>query len=113
MTATALDSNDRWMAAGAWVGWACGGPLVPLVLLAVSWSKRDSLARRHALAATVMWAVALAIWLPVLTVGVFLRPSDPAVYAVVVAVGLGLGTLGLSVAGAILALRSPLVAQAA
>jgi hypothetical protein len=78
------------------------------MLLGVSWSKRASLARQHALAATVMWAAALAVWLPVFFFGIVVRGDDPATGAVIVAVALGAATLVVSIVGVVTALRAPL-----
>jgi len=103
----AVDMTDRRMAATAWAGWACGGPVVPGAVLAMSWSKRESLARRHALAAVAMWAVALAVWLPVFVFGVALRSDDPAPATVITAVALGVVTLAASIVGVTLALLAP------
>lgn len=105
----AIDANDRWMAAASWVGWACGGPILPVVILAVSWPQRESLARRHALLASVVYVVTLAVWLPVFLFGILLRPESPAPVAVIVGVALTVGMLVVSLVGVVVALRSPLV----
>lgn len=62
--ATALDRSDRTQALVAWAGPLCAGPVVPAVMLAVNWSKRDSLARRQAMLATIMWVAVLTIYVP-------------------------------------------------
>ena len=49
----AEDDNDRWLALAVWAGLCFGGPLVAVVVLALRWSDRASLARRHAVAAIV------------------------------------------------------------
>ena len=42
----------------------CGGPIIPAIVLALNWSKPQSLARRQAMIATIMWVVVLAIYVP-------------------------------------------------
>ncbi len=60
----ALDKNDRTQALIAWAGVFCGGPLIPLVILALNWTKPESLARRQAILASIMMGVILLIYVP-------------------------------------------------
>lgn len=83
-----------------------------MLLLVLSWSRRESLARSHALVPTVMWIVALAVWLSVFVFGILFRLDDPAPAASVVAVVLDVATLAVSIGGVIAALRSPVGATA-
>lgn len=103
----ALDSNDRWMAAVAWAGWLFGGPLLPVVVLAVSWSNRESLARLHSTVASIVWIVAVLVWLPVLAFGIVMQADDPDPLAVLMAVFLGVAMVILSIVGGVVALRAP------
>lgn len=61
---TAMDQSDRTQALVAWAGPLCAGPIVPAVILALNWSKRDSLARRQAMLATIMWVAVLSVYVP-------------------------------------------------
>lgn len=67
-----LEPDSAWIAAACWLGALITGPIVPGVVLVMSWNARGSLVRRHALAATVMWSVLLAVYLPVFLFGMFL-----------------------------------------
>lgn len=93
----------------AWSGLVVMGPVPPVVVLIVSWSKRGSAARRHALAAVVMWVVILAVYLPVWVVGVMMHLDRPETYAIVVAVVCFVVTLCISTVGALLAWRMPVI----
>lgn len=82
MQVQALDNNDRYMAAASWAGLLCGGPVLPLVILAVSWSKPESLARRHALLASLMWAAVLVVYVPVVIRMALVGEPDALFFAV-------------------------------
>jgi hypothetical protein len=99
--------GDHWAAVAAWLGWICGGPLIPLVVLGASWSNRESLAWRHARAACVMWAVLLGVWIPAYWLAQRGRPEDDLSSGTT---WLGLAMLTClataSIVGAVVALRS-------
>jgi hypothetical protein len=67
-----LAADSAWTAAACWLGGLFTGPVVPGVVLVMSWRARGSLVRRHALAATVMWSALLAVYLPVFLFAMFL-----------------------------------------
>lgn len=106
MRATALDEGDRRTAAIVWAGLFAGGPLLPLVLLVVSWSRSGSLTKRHAAAACAMHLVALGIWVPVVFSQLMLTTDDPPVWVFALAGALFLTMLLCSIAGLVLALRA-------
>jgi hypothetical protein len=101
----ALDSNDRYLAVAAWAGLFCGGPILPLVILAARWSTPASLARQHALVASVMWAVVLVVYVPLVVRMALVGEPDGlffAVWGAVVAI-----VVVMSGVGALWALRAP------
>jgi hypothetical protein len=62
-----------------------------MVLLIITWKNRGSLTRRHALAATLLWAVLLAIYVPVFAFGWFVpafNGNSPDTWAVATTVAL-------------------------
>lgn len=71
MSETSIADNP-WAAAACWAGAPFSGGLVPVALLIITWKNRGSLTRRHALAATLVWAVLLAIYLPAFLFGWFI-----------------------------------------
>ncbi len=83
---------------------------MPGVLLAVNWKQRESLARRHALFACLMWCVVIVLYAPV-TVWAFAFGGPRAVFWAVYVVAVA-GTLCLSTVGLVLALRAPIVPSA-
>lgn len=105
----ALDDKDRLQAAGAWCGLVLGGIVISVVILALNWSRRDSLARAHAVVATWMWVGVLAVYVPIsIRLAVVGEPDSVffmgwAVAAVVVVTS--------SVMGIVLALRAPMAAS--
>ncbi len=110
----ALNNEDRVMAIVAWGGIFVMGPLVPAVILAMNWRRRESLARRHALWATILNVAILAVWLP-LVLPLFLDPFDPNgfdSFARIWLIGLVLTVFGItaSAVGFVLALRTPVAA---
>lgn len=107
MKAMALDESDRRTAAVVWAGLFAGGPLLPVVLLVVSWSRVGSLTKRHAVAACCMHLAALLIWVPVVVSQLMLTTDDPPVWVFVLAGVLFLTMVLCSVAGLVLALRAP------
>ena len=111
MKATALDEGDRRTAAVVWAGLIAGGPLLPLVLLVVSWSRVGSLTKRHAIAACSLWLATLGIWAPVVVSQLMLTTDDPPVWVFALAGALFLTMLLCSVAGLVLALRAPLATR--
>jgi len=106
----ALDESDKWQAAGAWGGVVVGGPVVPIVILVLNWSRRDSLARAHAKVATIVWLVALALYLPMLVRMFSNRFTPDAGFFVVLLLVLVI-TWGSAIVGAVKAFRSPVAAQ--
>ncbi len=96
-------AENPWAAGVCWIGAPFGG-LIPVVLLAVTWGDRVSLVRRHALAATALWCVLIAIYLPAFVFGLFIpafnRESPPswaiAVVAGVVVVSWAATVIGVS-----------------
>lgn len=84
-------ADNRWAAAACWAGAPFSGGLVPMVLLIITWKYRGSLTRRHALAATMLWAVLLAIYLPVFLFGWFIpgfNGNNPDALAVAIVLAL-------------------------
>ena len=102
-------ADSPWAAAASWVGAPFSGGLVPLVLLIVTWKDRGSLTRRHALAATALWAVLMAIYIPTFFLGMFLpafQGEPPRTWAIAVAVAFFVISWGAAVVGAAVVLRS-------
>ncbi len=64
--------NNPWAAAACWAAAPFSGGMAPAIFLIVTWKERGSLTRRHALAATVLWAGLIATYLPVFFIGFFL-----------------------------------------
>ena len=91
-----------------WSGIFCGGFLIPVVLLAINWSKIDSLARHHALIATVMWCVVLAVYVPASFWMVFVSRGPTALFWIIWVVAVTV-TLGMSAVNAIRAWRAPVL----
>ena len=60
-------SHDRWLAAAAWWSFLVLGPFGAPVILACTWRKRGSAARRHAAAATIVDLAVFVCILPVLS----------------------------------------------
>jgi hypothetical protein len=107
----ALDESDKWQAAGAWAGIFVGGPIVPIVILALNWSKTGSLARRHAKVATIIWVVVLAVYVP-MVLRIFTSPGAPdAAFFVVLAIVVVV-TWGSAIVGVVQALRAPVAPPA-
>lgn len=82
-------ADNPWAAAASWVGAPFSGGLLPLGLLLATWYDRGSLTRRHALAATALWAVLMAVYIPVFLLGMLLpafRGEPPRTWAIAVAV---------------------------
>ena len=101
----AEDDNDRWLALAVWAGLCVGGPLIAVAVVALKWSDRASLARRHAVAALWMYGAVLVVYVPVvLWVFGFRGPMAAfwVVWGLAVAVVLVVTTLGV-----VGALRSP------
>lgn len=102
-------ADNPWAAAASWVGAPFSGGLVPLVLLIITWKDRGSLTRRHALAATELWAVLMAIYIPTFFLGMFLpafQGEPPSTWAIAVAVAFFVIAWGAAVVGAAVVLRS-------
>src|SRR5690606_6518871 len=102
-------ADNPWAAAACWVGAPFSGGLVPLVLLIVTWKDRGSLARRHALAATALWAVLMAIYIPVFFLGMLLpafQGEPPRTWAIAVAVAFFVISWGAAVVGVAVVFRS-------
>ena len=102
-------ADNPWAAAACWVGALFSGGLVPLILLIVTWKDRGSLTRRHALAATALWAVLMATYIPVFFLGMFLpafQGEAPRSWAVAVAVAFFVISWGAAVVGVAVVLRS-------
>lgn len=111
----ALNDQDKAMAAVSWAGLVAFGPILPAVLLATNWSRRNSLARRHALLAVTMHVVALVIWAPVAATQIII-PSvsgrmEPKVWVFVLGGTVGLTLIVLSTIGFVSALRAEVVPQ--
>ncbi len=64
-------SDNPWVAGACWLGAPFGG-LLPGMLLAVTWQDHGSLVRRHALRATIFWAVLMTVYLPVFVFRLFI-----------------------------------------
>jgi hypothetical protein len=73
-------------------------------MVAVTWQHRETPSRAHAITATVIWSVLLAIYLPVFVVGIFLpslenNSTGPRLWAVVVAIVIALTSWICTAAG--------------
>ncbi len=102
-------ADNPWVAAACWAAAPLSGGLVPLVLLIVTWKDRGSLTRRHALAATALWAVLMATYIPVFLLGMFLpafQGEPPRTWAIAVAVAFFVISWGAVVVGVAVVLRS-------
>ena len=60
-------SQDRWLAAAAWWSFLVLGPFGAPVILACTWRKRGSAARRHAAAATIVDVTLVVCVLPLMS----------------------------------------------
>jgi hypothetical protein len=108
---TALDPSDRVQAILVWCGFIVGGFVVAVVILAINWSKPESLARSQALVATIMYAVVAAVWFPMVIWAFGFQGNQTVLWttwAIMVVV-----VLGVSVRGLILAIRAPVASSAA
>jgi hypothetical protein len=102
--AEALDPSDRVQAILVWSSVFLGGPILTVAVLAVNWSNRESLARREALIATVMYAVLFVVYIPAV-LWTFGYGGSMAVFMVCWAVVM-LTTIGMSVAGLARSIRA-------
>lgn len=80
-----------------WLGALFTGPVAPAIVLIISRHQRGSPTRAHAIVATIVWTVALAVYLPVFFFAIFLPSFDrdsggPDVWAFLFAVGVALTT---------------------
>lgn len=102
-------ADNPWAAAVSWVGAPFTGGLVPLALLLATWKDRGSLTRRHALAATTLWAVLMAVYLPVFFFGMFLpafQGEPPRTWAIAVAIACFVISWGAVAVGVAMVVRS-------
>ena len=101
-------AENPWAAGACWIGAPFGG-LIPGVLLAVTWRDRGSLVRRHALAATTLWCVLIAIYLPAFVFGLFIpafnRESPPS-WAIAAVAGVVVVSWAATVVGVSSVIRS-------
>jgi len=67
--AVAEDADDRSMAAIAWGGAFFSGPVAPAIVWGLSRQRMESLARRQGRMATIVWTIALGIWIPTMVLG--------------------------------------------
>jgi hypothetical protein len=108
---TALDPSDRVQAILVWCGFIVGGFVVAIVILAINWSRPDSLARAQALVATIMYAVVCVVWFPLVIWTFGFGGSQTVLWttwgtmAVVV--------LALTVRGLIISIRAPVASSPA
>lgn len=109
MRAVALSEDDRRIAVVTWIGLFVGGPILPVILLIITWARRGSLARRHATAACLMWLVLLGIWVPVVVSQLMLSTTEPGAWVVALAAALFAIALLCSITGLIRALRAQVV----
>jgi uncharacterized membrane-anchored protein len=108
MASDATD-NDRLLAALIWAGWFAGGPIMAIIVFATKRPARRTPLWKHAVAALLMWSVAVVVWLPVFISGVMLRPEEPSSVAVLVGFSLMALTFVLSILGLVVAARSECV----
>ena len=101
----AEDADDRTLALAVWAGIFCGGPTIALIAVALKWSDRSSLARRHAIVALWMYGLILLVYGPV-TLWVFGFRGPMALFWCAWAVAVTV-TLSVAVVGVVGALRSP------
>lgn len=109
VTGATSTADSPWTAAACWLGALFMGPLVPAIVLGITWRARGSLARRHALAATVLWTVLLAVYLPVFVIGMFIpafHGESPRWWAIALAILVALTSWTATVVGLLLVFRS-------
>lgn len=109
MTTPRSIADNPWAAASVWVGAVFSGGLVPLVFLIITWKDKGSLTRRHAVAATVLWAVLMAIYIPTFIFGMFIPAwsgEPPRTWAVVTAVAFAVISWSTTIGGLVLVLIS-------
>ena len=102
-------ADSPWAAASVWVGALFSGGLVPLTFLIITWKNKGSLTRRHAVAATSLWAVLMAIYVPVFFFGMFvpaLSGEPPRNWAVAVAAAFIVISWSTAIGGAVVVLVS-------
>jgi hypothetical protein len=105
VTGATATADSPWTAAACWLGALFMGPLVPAIVLGITWRARGSLARRHALAATVLWTVLLAVYLPVFVVGMLIpafHGESPRWWAIAVAIVVALTSWTATAVGLLL-----------
>jgi len=108
---TALDPSDRAQAIVVWCGFVVGGFVVAVVILAINWTRRDSLARAQALVATIMYAVVCVVWFP-MVIWAFGFGGNQTVlwttWAIMVVV-----VVAITIRGLVISFRAPVVSPAA
>lgn len=111
MRSVALDLGDKRLAAIVWGGLFSGGPLLPIAIFIVTRSRAGSLAKRHAVAAFLMWLLLPSVWLPAVLYQVFIARGNPGVWFIALAGAIMLTILTCSVVGFVLAVRAPIAPQ--
>ncbi len=93
-----------------WLGALFTGPVAPAIVLVMSRHHRESPTRAHAIAATVLWTVALGVYLPVFVFAIFLPSLDrdsggPSPWAFLVAAGIAVSTWTATLIGLVVIYR--------
>jgi len=106
----ARDKDDRIQALIAWAGVFCGGPIIPVVILVMNWTKPQSLARRQALLASIMMGVIFLIYVPF--VGRMAVQGGPDTAFWIVWVGVVTVTLVVTIVQVVRVARTPIAGPA-
>lgn len=103
-------ANNRWAATSCWLGALFTGFVLPVALLLATWRDRGSLTRRHAMAASIVWIIALALYLPIFFIGIWIPAFNghpPQAWAVIGAVAIAVTSWVATAVGLIAVWRTP------